>query len=157
MNKSLVAILASQKPLSILPYSQWLRVVDDRERACDLALQEPDLVCGTSPGSAYNVYNVDILTRHPMSQPPSETVTVRLPTALKQKLEALAVSTRRSKSWLAAEAIAAYVEQQTWQIQQIEEAVVLADSDQADWVDGDAVNAWLESWGTADEQSPPCA
>ncbi|MFM7427911.1 MAG: CopG family ribbon-helix-helix protein [Elainella sp.] len=92
-----------------------------------------------------------------MSQPPSETVTVRLPTALKQKLEALAVSTRRSKSWLAAEAIAAYVEQQTWQIQQIEEAVVLADSDQADWVDGDAVNAWLESWGTADEQSPPCA
>ncbi len=84
-----------------------------------------------------------------MSQPPSETVTVRLPAVLKQKLEALAVSTRRSKSWLAAEAIAVYVEQQTWQIQQIEEAVALADSEQADWVDGDAVNAWLEFWGTA--------
>ncbi len=89
-----------------------------------------------------------------MSQ--SETVTVRLPAALKQKLEALAVSTRRSKSWLAAEAIAAYVEEQSWQIQQIEEAVALADSKQAVWVDADEVSAWLDSWGTENEQPTPC-
>ena len=92
-----------------------------------------------------------------MPQLPSETVTVRLPAALKQKLEALALSTRRSKSWLAAEAISAYVEEQSWQIQQIEEAVVLADSEQAEWVDGEVVNAWLESWGTEQEQPNPCA
>jgi len=71
-----------------------------------------------------------------MSQSASETVTVRLSVELKQKLEALAISTQRSKSWLAAEAIAAYVDQQTWQIQQIQEAVTLADSHQAEWVDG---------------------
>jgi len=63
-----------------------------------------------------------------MSQ--SETVTIRLPAEVKGKLEALAAS-NRSKSWLAAQAIAAYVEEQSWQIQQIEEAVALAESEQA--------------------------
>jgi predicted transcriptional regulator len=61
----------------------------------------------------------------------SETVTIRLSAEIKGKLEALAASTNRSKSWLAAQAIASYVEEESWQIQQIEEAVVLADSDRA--------------------------
>lgn len=89
-----------------------------------------------------------------MSQ--SDTITVRLPIAIKQKLEALAQSTRRSKSWLAAEAIAAYVEEQSWQIQQIEEAVAIADSGEAVWVDGEVVAAWLASWGTEAEKPNPC-
>jgi len=89
-----------------------------------------------------------------MSQ--SETVTVRLPAGVKQKLEALAASTNRSKSWLAAQAIAAYVEEQSWQIQQIEEAVVLADSEQAVWVDSAEVDVWLASWGTENRTSVPC-
>ncbi|MEM9908476.1 MAG: CopG family ribbon-helix-helix protein [Cyanobacteria bacterium P01_D01_bin.44] len=90
-----------------------------------------------------------------MSQ--TEVVTVRLTPELKAKLEALAESTQRSKSWLAAEAIAQYVEQEAWQIQSIEEAVALADSPEAEWVDGEAVEAWLDSWGTEDEQPAPCA
>jgi RHH-type rel operon transcriptional repressor/antitoxin RelB len=89
-----------------------------------------------------------------MSQ--SETVTVRLPAEVKQKLEALAASTNRSKSWLAAQAIAAYVGEQSWQIQQIEEAVALADSEQAVWVEGADVDSWLASWGTENETSVPC-
>ncbi|HEY9643369.1 MAG TPA: ribbon-helix-helix protein, CopG family [Coleofasciculaceae cyanobacterium] len=88
--------------------------------------------------------------------PQSETVTIRLSAAVKGKLEALAISTNRSKSWLAAQAIAAYVEEQSWQIQQIGEAVTLADSEQAVWIDGAKVDSWLDSWGTADEQSMPC-
>ncbi|WP_416665906.1 CopG family ribbon-helix-helix protein [Egbenema bharatensis] len=75
----------------------------------------------------------------------SETVTIRLPAAIKAKLEALAVSTNRSKSWLAAQAIAAYVEEHSWQIQQIEEAVALAESDRAVWVEGAEVDEWLSS------------
>ncbi len=89
-----------------------------------------------------------------MSQ--SETVTIRLPAAVKGKLEALAASTNRSKSWLAAQAITAYVEEQSWQIQQIQEAVALANSDQAVWVEGSDVDAWLTSWGTENEQPAPC-
>ena len=46
----------------------------------------------------------------------SKTTIVRSPASVKQKLEALAASTRRSKFWLAAEAIAAYIEEQNWQI-----------------------------------------
>jgi RHH-type transcriptional regulator, rel operon repressor / antitoxin RelB len=89
-----------------------------------------------------------------MSQ--SDTITVRLPLAVKQKLEALASSTRRSKSWLAAEAITTYVEEQSWQVQQIEAAIALADSPQATWMEGSAVEAWLNTWGTEDEQPAPC-
>lgn len=87
----------------------------------------------------------------------SETVTVRLPAGVKQKLEALASSTNRSKSWLAAQAITAYVEEQSWQIQQIEDAIAIADGEEAVWVDGDTVNAWLNSWGTETEKPAPCA
>ncbi len=89
-----------------------------------------------------------------MSQ--SETVTVRLPAQIKQKLEALATSTNRSKSWLAAQAISAYVEEQSWQIQQIEEAISLADSEDAVWIEGEALDDWLNSWGSETEKSVPC-
>lgn len=84
------------------------------------------------------------------------TITVRLDAALKAKLEALAKSTQRSKSWLAAEAISAYVEQEAWQIQQIQEAVQLADQPGTDWIAHEDVSTWLSTWGTEDEQSAPC-
>jgi RHH-type transcriptional regulator, rel operon repressor / antitoxin RelB len=82
----------------------------------------------------------------------SEVVTVRLTPAIKAKLDALAQSTRRSKSWLA---IALYVEQESWQIQAIEAAIALADSSQAEWIDGEAVDTWLDSWGTENERPVP--
>jgi RHH-type transcriptional regulator, rel operon repressor / antitoxin RelB len=87
----------------------------------------------------------------------SEVVTVRLTPDLKAKLDSLAASTQRSKSWLAAEAIAQYVEQESWQIQNIETAVALADSPEAEWIEGTAVETWLDSWGTDTEHVAPCA
>ena len=89
--------------------------------------------------------------------PPSETITIRLPVELKGKLEALAVSTNRSKSWLAAHAIASYVEEQSWQINAIETAVVMADSSEAAWIDRSEVDEWLSTWGTENEKLNPCA
>ncbi|PZD75487.1 hypothetical protein C1752_00134 [Acaryochloris thomasi RCC1774] len=84
------------------------------------------------------------------------TITVRLNASLKQQLEALAQSTQRSKSWLAAKAIAAYLEQEAWQIQQIEVAVEQANQPDTEWVDHSDVSAWLETWGTDEEKSAPC-
>ena len=53
----------------------------------------------------------------------SSTMTVRLDRGIKQRLERLAQATRRSKSFLAAEAIRDYVELNEWQIAEIESAI----------------------------------
>ncbi|MBV9827920.1 MAG: ribbon-helix-helix protein, CopG family [Alphaproteobacteria bacterium] len=54
-------------------------------------------------------------------------VTARISAELKAKLDALARSTKRSKSHLATEAIAAYVEQNAWQIAEIEAGIAELD------------------------------
>ncbi len=54
-----------------------------------------------------------------MSAPDTTVITTRIDAVLRAKLEALARSTKRSKSFLAAEAIAAYVELNEWQIGEI--------------------------------------
>jgi predicted transcriptional regulator len=51
-------------------------------------------------------------------------------------------------SWLAAEAIALYVEDQSWQINKIEQALEIVNSSQAKWVDGEDVETRLNSWET---------
>lgn len=63
-----------------------------------------------------------------MNAADSTIVTARIDTALKAKLEALARSTKRSKSYLAAEAIAAYVELNEWQIGEIEAGIAEFDA-----------------------------
>lgn len=55
-------------------------------------------------------------------------ITARIGAALKTKLDALAHSTRRSKSYLAAEAIAAYVALNEWQIGEIEAGIAELDA-----------------------------
>jgi RHH-type transcriptional regulator, rel operon repressor / antitoxin RelB len=57
-------------------------------------------------------------------------ITVRLHGRLKAKLEALARSTGRSMSCLAAEAIAAHVTLNEWQIDEIEAGIAELDSGQ---------------------------
>ncbi len=50
----------------------------------------------------------------------TETLSVRIDPATKEGLERLAKRSKRSKSFLAAEAIAAYVEAEEWQLGEIE-------------------------------------
>jgi RHH-type transcriptional regulator, rel operon repressor / antitoxin RelB len=63
-----------------------------------------------------------------MSSTDSAIVTVRLGADLKKRLEALAQNTNRSKSYLAAEAIAAYVDLNEWQIREIEAGIAELDA-----------------------------
>jgi RHH-type transcriptional regulator, rel operon repressor / antitoxin RelB len=74
----------------------------------------------------------------------SGTVTLRLDDEVKSKLEKLAESTHRSRSFLAAEAIKAYVESNDWQVAEIHQAIKEADAgDFASQVELDAVaNKW---------------
>lgn len=62
-----------------------------------------------------------------MSAAGTAIITTRIDAALKAKLEALARSTKRSKAFLAAEAIAAYVELNEWQIAEIEAGIAELD------------------------------
>ena len=81
------------------------------------------------------------------------TLSVRIDVQTRQRLEALAKRSRRSKSFLAAEAIAAYVETESWQLDEI--AAGLDDFDQGRTVDHDAVAGWLRSWGGPHERQAP--
>lgn len=91
----------------------------------------------------------------PNAQPKSVPVTVRLPTALNAKLEQLAQATRRSKSWLAAEAIGAYVATEADYLAAIEEGRAAAREGRL--VPHEKVREWLLSWGSDRELPPPKA
>ena len=81
------------------------------------------------------------------------TFTVRVPINVKRRLDKLAKATRRTRSWLAADAVAGYVEQQHWQLVEIEEGI--KDADAGRIVPHEDVKRWLNSWGTDNEQAPP--
>ena len=69
------------------------------------------------------------------------------------RLDALAVVSRRSKSFLAAEAIARFVDAEEWQLGEIKAG--LADSDQGSTITHERVSKWLKSWGTPSEGKAP--
>ena len=83
----------------------------------------------------------------------TETLSVRLDSATKQRLTALARHSKRSKSFLAAEAIAAYVDREEWQLGEIHAATGELDAGHA--TGHEKVAAWLKSWGTAGEKKAP--
>jgi RHH-type rel operon transcriptional repressor/antitoxin RelB len=84
---------------------------------------------------------------------PSSTFTVRVDSAVKKRLEKLAKSTGRSRSFLAAEAIGEYVEINEWQIAGIKQAI--ASLDRGEGVAHAQVKDWVASWGTSDEKPAP--
>ncbi|MGH7837087.1 MAG: CopG family ribbon-helix-helix protein [Candidatus Binataceae bacterium] len=83
----------------------------------------------------------------------SEVMTIRVDRKTKTRLEKLAKVTARTKSYLAAEAIRAYIELNEWQIAEIKQAIKEADA--GDFVDHEEVEKWLASWGSARERKPP--
>lgn len=81
------------------------------------------------------------------------TLSVRIDAGTKRQLEALAKRARRSKSFLAAEAIAAFVEAESWQHDEMQAG--LADLDAGRGVSHKDVSAWLRSWGSPRERKAP--
>ncbi len=76
----------------------------------------------------------------------STTLTFRLNEDLKEKLESLAEATQRSKSFLAAEAIQRYVEEEAWQVAEIVEGARQAR--EMGTVPDDEAQSWMTSLGT---------
>ena len=75
----------------------------------------------------------------------SSTMTIRLESELKDRLDKLAQTTRRSKSFLAAEAVREYLESNDWQIQEIKTALTEADAE--DFASNEEVAAAFGKWG----------
>lgn len=83
------------------------------------------------------------------------TLTIRLEKSVKDRLASVASRTRRSKSFLAAEAIEEFLNVQEWQERRIREA--LASAERGEGVPHEDVVAWVDSWGTDDELPMPKA
>src|SRR6266403_1658609 len=81
------------------------------------------------------------------------TVTVRVPAALKNRLDKLADATARSRSWLAAHALEVYVEDQEWQLATIRKGK--KDVQASRVVSHEGAARWLRSWGKKRELPPP--
>jgi predicted transcriptional regulator len=74
----------------------------------------------------------------------STTMTIRLEDEVKDRLDVLAEATQRSKSFLAADAIRVYVENNEWQIGEIKAALLEADA--GDFASAKEVAALAKKW-----------
>ena len=83
----------------------------------------------------------------------TETLSIRLDSDTKKRLEALAQRSKRSKSFLAAEAISQYVQAAEWQLSEIHAGI--ADLDAGRSVSHERVAKWLKSWGEPSERKAP--
>ena|SRR5262245_29912895 len=76
------------------------------------------------------------------------TLNVRIDERLKERLDRLARSRRRSTNYLASQAIASYVEHNAWQVEEIQRALKESRSPGARFVPHDEAMDWFESLGT---------
>jgi RHH-type rel operon transcriptional repressor/antitoxin RelB len=74
----------------------------------------------------------------------STTISVRIEARMKARLEKLAREMRRSKSYLASDAIKSYLELNEWQIRETQAA--LKEAEQGDFAGDDEVRATFERW-----------
>lgn len=80
----------------------------------------------------------------PETPPDTATMTIRLPSALRERLENLASATHRSRSFLAVNAIEKYVSLEEWQVAGIQKAM----EDDRPGIPDEQIAAWIESIGT---------
>jgi predicted transcriptional regulator len=83
----------------------------------------------------------------------STVLSVRVPEELKEQLEFLSRATKRSKAYLAAEALSEYVRRNAWKAKELQEAV--AEADKGVFISHEAMAAWVDSRGSDHELPPP--
>jgi RHH-type rel operon transcriptional repressor/antitoxin RelB len=75
----------------------------------------------------------------------SATVTLRLPTRQKKRLRKLAEATKRSASFLAADAIGRYLDDQDLVMKELQEGIAEADAGLG--IPNEEVMKWMGTWG----------
>ena len=75
----------------------------------------------------------------------SSTISTRIDDNVYKKLEKLSKATNRSKSFLAAEAINKYIDEQSWQIEAISKAI--KEADKGNFATDKEVKKYFSKWG----------
>ena len=83
----------------------------------------------------------------------TETLSFRIDSETKKRLDALSKRSKRSKSFLAAEAFTAFVDSEEWQLGEIQQGIRELDSGKA--VSHEKVSKWLKTWGKTGETKAP--
>lgn len=83
----------------------------------------------------------------------TSTFTIRISTNVMHRLDKLAKSIKRTRSWLAADAVQNYVAEHERHLALIEQAEREVDAGRS--VPHDEIAQWLLSWGTDHELPPP--
>ena len=83
----------------------------------------------------------------------STTFTVRVEPEVKKRLEKLAKSTGRTRSFLAAEALSEYLDVNEWQVAGVKRA--MASLDRGEGIPHQEVKDWVNSWGRKRERPAP--
>lgn len=82
--------------------------------------------------------------------------TIRLQPEVESGLEAMSEKLQRSKNWLVNQAIREFVARQELEQSRWKETLIAMESvASGKVVSGQEVQAWLETWGTANELPPP--
>ncbi len=83
---------------------------------------------------------------------------VRLQPDIEDGLATVASNLHRSKSWIINQAVKEFLEKQITDQQRWQETIeAIASVERGNKVSGDAVHAWLSSWGSDNELSAPKA
>jgi RHH-type rel operon transcriptional repressor/antitoxin RelB len=83
----------------------------------------------------------------------STVLSVRVPQELKEQLEHLSRSSKRSKAYLATEALGDYVKKNAWRAKELHEAI--KEADKGVFISHEEMVAWANQLGTRDETAPP--
>lgn len=73
-------------------------------------------------------------------------LTLRVPQEVKEKLGKLAEATHRAQSFLGCEAIQRYVDLESWQVAEIQQAICEADAGAGDFASDDEFNAVVKKY-----------
>lgn len=80
-------------------------------------------------------------------------LSVRIRAGLKDDLEFLSRATKRSKAYLAAEALEEYVQRNAWKAKELQQAK--AEADKGVFISHEKMKAWAKSLGTEGELPAP--
>ena len=83
----------------------------------------------------------------------STVLSVRVPQELKEQLEYLSRSSKRSKAYLATEALGDYVKKNAWRAKELHEAI--KEADKGVFISHEEMVAWANQLGTQSETAPP--